>query len=141
MVLLFNDVIPFLRRQRRTRSLDNDISQELLRPSGPTQPLPGRSGPGLLTCVRPARSERQRCEAFPSGNTVRLNPERVSQQSLGSIRSSAPQGRNVPPPNPERVPHANDRSPKPLWNPVGVHEILLCFPWGSPYSRRPQALL
>ena len=40
------------------------------------------------------------------------------------VRTRTPGSSGERAPNPEWVPHANDRTPIPLWNPVVVHGIL-----------------
>ena len=73
---------------------------------------------------------------------MRFNPERVSQQSLGSTQSGAPQVRDVRSPRTLKGFHktAIDRSSC-CGTPLGFNRIFLCFSWGAPCSRRPQALL
>ncbi len=73
---------------------------------------------------------------------MRFNPERVSQQSLGSTRSGAPQVRDVRSLRTLKGFHktAIDRSSC-CGTPLGFNRIFLCFSWGAPRSRRPQALL
>ncbi len=81
-------------------------------------------------------------EAFFRVKTVRFNPERVTHQSLGSTRSGAPQVRDGRSPRTLKGFHkaAIDRSSS-CGTPLGFNRILLCFSWGAPCSRRPQALL
>ncbi len=87
------------------------------------------------------RSNGQSCEAFFRVKTVRFNPERVSQQSLGSTRSGAPQVRDVRSPRTLKGFHkaAIDRSSScgtPLGNAVKDFESFNPWPRGQVVQTR-----